>query len=199
MKKITAVLLTTATLSFYNCKNSTPTSTPSVSVVSTSDSTAMKMIPNARIAFVNMDSLKEQFTYYKQQEAAYTQKNSNLVASSESKVRQWQIDMQALQQKAQQGNTPPAQLQQEEQSLMKRQASIAEERDRKAKELFDETQKFNESIQKKLTGVLAQIQKEKGFDYVMSHVGGGASPLLYVNEKLDITKEVVTILNADQK
>jgi outer membrane protein len=199
MKKITAVLLTTATLSFYNCKNSTPTNTPSVSVVSTSDSTAMKMIPNARIAFVNMDSLKEQFTYYKQQEAAYTQKNSNLVASSESKVRQWQIDMQALQQKAQQGNTPPAQLQQEEQSLMKRQASIAEERDRKAKELFDETQKFNESIQKKLTGVLAQIQKEKGFDYVMSHVGGGASPLLYVNEKLDITKEVVTILNADQK
>lgn len=199
MKKLIALVVSCSVLSFYNCKNSTPTNTatPSVSIVS-ADSVSGKSIPGARIAYINMDTLKTQYTYYKQQEAVFTQKNASLAAAYENKARQWQNDMVALQQKAQQGNTPPAQLQQEEQSLMKRQSSIAEERDRKAKELYDETQKFNEAIQKKLTSVLGQLQKEKGFDYVMSHVSGGGSNLLYVNEKLDITKEVVAILNAEQ-
>lgn len=198
MKKIFALLLSCGVLSFYNCKNNNQAPTPSVQVVAT-DSASAKFIGNARIAYVNMDTLKEQYTFYKQQETVFTQKNATLASAYENKARQWQNDMVALQQKAQQGTTAPAQLQQEEQSLMKRQSAIAEERDRKAKELFDETQKFNESIQKKLSAVLAQLQKEKGFDYVMSHVSGGVSNLLYVNEKLDITKDVVAILNAEQK
>jgi outer membrane protein len=103
-----------------------------------------------------------------------------------------------LQQKAQQGTTPPAELQKEEQVLMQRQQSIAADRDRKAKDLMDETTKFNEILQKRVHEVLVQLQKDKGYDFVVSYSKNGGSPFLYVNDKLDITSEVLTVLNASK-
>ena len=105
----------------------------------------------------------------------------------------------ALQEEAQKGTVPPAQLQQKGEALQAKQQSIVAERDRKSKELLDETQKFNENLQKKLNEVLAGLQKQKGFDYAVSHSKGGGSPFLYVNDALDITNEVVEILNAEKK
>ena len=104
-----------------------------------------------------------------------------------------------MQEEAQKGTVPPAQLQQKGQALQAKQQSIVAERDKKSKDLLDETQKFNENLQKKLNEVLSGLQKEKGFDYAVSHTNSGGSPFLYVNQALDITNEVVDILNAEKK
>ena len=124
---------------------------------------------SARIAFVDIDSLQDKYAWFKEQKAVFEGREKSLSASLESKARGLQGEMQALQQKAQQGTTPPAQLQKEEQALMQKQQSIAGERDRKGQELIKESQLFQAELMKKINTALAQIQKEKGFDYVMKH------------------------------
>lgn len=199
MRKISFVVLAFTTLLFSNCKNNPKTSGSSPVIVS--DSTALQsgMMPASRVVFVNIDSLKEKYTYFKQQQASFEQKEKSLIAELDRKAQKFQEEYGALQAEAQKGTVPPAVLQQKGQALQAKQQTIVAERDRKSKELMDETQKFNEDLQKKLNEVLSGLQKQKGFDYAVSHSKSGGSPFLYVNDALDITNEVVTILNAEKK
>ncbi len=198
MKKISFVVFAFSAFAFSNCKNNsaTPTATP---VVVNESAAQTSMMVASKVVFVNIDSLKEKYTYFKQQQASFEQKEKSLIAELDRKAQKFQEEYGVLQQEAQKGTVPPAVLQQKGQALQNKQQSIVAERDRKSKELMDETQKFNENLQKKLNEVLSGLQKQKGFDYAVSHSKSGGSPFLYVNEALDITNEVVAILNAEKK
>ncbi|MBL7814952.1 MAG: OmpH family outer membrane protein [Saprospiraceae bacterium] len=201
MRKISLAALALTTITFYNCKNNS--ATPAASTDVTKDATVPAATSGtmaaAKIVFVNIDSLKEKYTYFKQQQATFEQKERSLMAELDKKAQKFQEEYIALQEEAQKGTVPPAQLQQKGQALQARQQAIVAERDKKGKDLVEETQKFNENLQKKLNEVLATLQKQKGFDYAVSHSKGGGSPFLYVNDALDITNEVVAILNAEKK
>lgn len=201
MKKISFILLVLVIALFSNCKDKNATS-PSVTGNSAKDSLAavqMAAMAGSKVMFVNIDSLQDKYTWFKQKNESMTQKQRSAESSFEAKARSFQNDVQALQQKAQTGTVPPAQLQQEEQSLGARQQSLAGERDRKAKELQDEALKFNEELRKKIKTVLAEVQKQKGYDYVISYSDAVGSQFWYVNPSMDITTEVLTILNAQKQ
>ncbi len=200
MRKISLAVLALTTLTFSNCKKKADA--PAAAPIVVTDSTAAAqpaMMAASKVVFVNIDSLKEQYKYFKQQQASFEQRERSLVAELDKKAQKFQEEYAALNEEAQKGTVPPAQLQQKGQALQAQQQSIVAERDRKTKGLMEETQKFNENLQKKLNDVLKGLQKEKGFDYAVSHSKAGGSPFLYVNEALDITREVVTILNAEKK
>lgn len=200
MRKISFVVLALTTLVFSDCKKKADA--PATTSVVVKDSVAASqpaMMAASKVVFVNIDSLKEQYTYFKQQQASFEQRERSLVAELDKKAQKFQEEYGALQEEAQKGTVPPAQLQQKGQALQAQQQSILAERDRKTKSLMEETQKFNENLQKKLNDVLKTLQKDKGFDYAVSHSKAGGSPFLYVNESLDITREVVEILNAEKK
>ncbi len=194
MKKM--ILLTVTAFVFSNCNKPATADAPKIATNETAIAAGMAA---AKIAFVNIDSLQEKYTYFKQKAAEFEQKQKSLTASLESKAQAFQSEYAALQQKAQGGTVPPAQLQQEGERMQQKQQSLVGERDRKGKELMDETQKFNEGLMKKINDVLATLQKEKGYDYVIRHSAGSGSAFLYVNEKLDITNDVLAILNAEKK
>ena len=197
MRKMSFVLFAFTTLLFSNCKNNA--TTPKSVVVSDSTAVQLGMMAASRMVFVNIDSLKEKYTYFKKEQASFEQKERSLIAELDKKAQKFQEEYGALQEEAQKGTVPPAILQQKGQVLQAKQQSIVAERDRKSKELMEETQKFNENLQKKLNEVLSGLQKERGFDYAVSHSKSGGSPFLYVNDALDITNEVVAILNAEKK
>jgi outer membrane protein len=200
MKKTTFFLSFSLLLSLIACKNPSG-STPSVSGVSGKDSLAQVQtlaMAGSKVVYVNLDSLQERYTWFKQKNEALMQRQRGLESSMEAKAREFQGRVLALQQKAQQGNTPPAQLQQEEQSLGAQQQALAGERDRKAKELSDEATKFNDELRKRIKDVLATVQKQKGYDYVISYSDNVGSQFWYVNPSLDITKEALDILNAQK-
>ena len=196
MKKTTWIALIMGSFFLQSCKDKNAATVPVVDTKNAAEAVKAVGMAGAKIAYVNIDSLQEQYTWFKQQKATFEQKEKNLASSLETKARALQGEMMALQQKAQQGTTAPAQLQKEEQSLMQKQQTIAAERDRRAKELMDETGKFNEMLQKRVNEVLTQQQKEKGYDFVVSYSKNGGSPFLYVNDQLNITTQVLTILNA---
>jgi outer membrane protein len=193
MKKL--MLLAAIAFVFTNCKPATADAPKTA----TTDTVIAAGLAAAKIAFVNIDSLQDKYTYFKQKQAEFEQKEKSLAASLESKAQAFQNEYAALQQKAQGGTVPPAQLQQEGERMQQKQQNLVAERDRRGKELMEETQKFNEDLMKKINEVLATLQKDKGFDYVARHSKGSGSAFLYVNEKLDITNDVLAILNAEKK
>jgi outer membrane protein len=198
-KHVLAALAFVAVFSFTNCKNANQT-TPSVSeapkTVTADNAVALAA---AKVVYVNIDSLQEKYTWFKQQKAAFEQKEKNLMQSLENKAQAFQNEYIALQQKAQGGTVPPAELERQGQAMQQKQQSIVAERERRTKELLEETQKFNENLMKQINDVLATLQTAKGFDYVLRHSKDNGAPMLYVNEKLDITNDVLAILNAQKK
>ena len=200
MRKISFAVFALAALTFTNCKKNG--ATPANTSVVMKDSAAAAqpaLMAASKVVFVNIDSLKEQYTYFKKEQASFEARERSLVAELDKKAQKFQEEYAALQEEAQKGTVPPAVLQQKGQTLQAKQQSIVAERDSKSKNLMQETQKFNENLQKKLNDVLKELQKTKGFDYAVSHSKAGGSPFLYVNDALDITNEVVTILNAEKK
>ena len=195
MKKI--MLLAAITFVFSNCQNK-PAATDTPKTM-TPEAAMTAGMASAKIAFVNIDSLQNKYTFFKQKKAEFEQKEKSLEASLASKAQAFQNEYAALQQKAQGGTVPPAQLQQEGERMQQKQQNLVAERDRRGKELMEETQKFNDDLMKKINEVLGTLQKDKGYDYVVRHSKGSGSAFLYVNEKLDITNDVLAILNAEKK
>lgn len=192
------MLLAATAFVFSNC-NKKPAATTDAPKTMTTEAAVAAGMAAAKIAFVNIDSLQEKYTFFKQKRSEFEQKEKSLEASLASKAQAFQNEYAALQQKAQGGTVPPAQLQQEGERMQQKQQNLVAERDRRGKELMEETQKFNEDLMKKINQVLADLQKDKGYDYVVRHSQGNGSAFLYVNEKLDITNDVLAILNAEKK
>jgi outer membrane protein len=195
MKKM--ILLVATAFVFSNCKNK-PATADAPKPASNEVAIAAGMAA-AKIAFVNIDSLQEKYTWFKQKKSEFEQKEKNLATALQNKAAAFQNEYAALQEKAQGGTVPPAQLQQEGEKMQQKQQSLVAERDRKTKELMDETQKFNSELMKKINEVLSTLQKDKGYDYVIRHSKESGSAFLYVNDKLDITNDVLGILNAEKK
>jgi outer membrane protein len=200
MKKIPFILFVLVSVLFVNCKDKNG-AVPALTGDTTKDSLAavkMAAMAGSKVMFVNIDSLQDKYTWFKQKNESMTQKQRSMESAFEAKARSFQNDVVALQQKAQSGTVPPAQLQQEQQGLEVRQQSLGGERDRKAKELQDEAMKFNEELRQKIKTVLAEVQKQKGYDYVISYSDAVGSQFWYVNPNMDITGEVLAILNAQK-
>jgi outer membrane protein len=200
MKQHALVALALITVGvFSNCKNAPANPTPAAAPATTAAANNTAALAAAKVVFVNIDTLQEKYTWFKQQKASFEQKEKSLASSLENKAQAFQNEYMALQQKAQGGTVPPAQLEKEGQALQQKQQSLVAERERRTKDLMDETQKFNQNLMKKIEEVLGALQKEKGYDFVLRHSRESVAPMLFVNPSLDITNEVLTILNAEQK
>jgi|GEM_PF-1298093 outer membrane protein len=197
MRSTIYVSVVAMTLLFSQCQN--PTSTKPVTATTTGASAVEAVasgLSSAKVVYVDLDSLQDKYAWFKETKVQFEQRERALSSSIENKAQDLQRQMSALNEKAQKGTTPPAQLQQEGQSLQRRQQELVGERDKKSKELLDESQQFNATLQKRVATVLTQLQQQKGYDYVMSYSKAGGGTILYVNPKLDVTAEVLTLLNA---
>jgi outer membrane protein len=144
--------------------------------------------------YVNADTLLEKYGYIKDQKASLESRFKKIDASLKEKGRALQGQMVALQEKAQKGNTPPAQLQQEEQSIMQQRESLMGEQQKQEKSLADEMTGINKTLQTKVNDILVAMRKERGYDFVVSYTKTN-SPFLLVNENMEITQEVLAALN----
>ncbi len=178
---------------FSECKK--PETTTAAPIIKDASGAAQASIANARVVFINIDTLQEKYTWFKEQQTIFENRKKTLSSALEAKGRELQNEMTALQEKAQKGLVPQVQLQQEGQNLQRKEQAAIADRDKKSKDLLDETQKFNESLQKRIHDVLSTLETQKGYDYVVSYSKAGGSNFLFVNDKFDITNDVLAILN----
>jgi outer membrane protein len=148
----------------------------------------------SRVAFVNIDSLETNSNYVKAKKDEFKKHQDAMNAELARAEQQMEADAADVQSKAQAGTlTKPdyeaaqKRLGQMQQSYMTRKQSLTEQ-------LLKEQDDFNKDLKDRLDSFLADYNKDKHFDYILSYGTGGA--VLYGNKELNITNEVIKGMNA---
>ena len=148
-----------------------------------------------KIAYVNADTLDARYEWLKEQKKALEQRVINAEKNMGSKKEALMKDLAAFQQKYESGTVPPAQLEKEYAALNERQRKLAEEEERLGKQLTQEQQKAMNELMANVEAKLKSLQSQIGYDYILSYSKGGGQVLL-ANDSLDITVQVLDLLNA---
>jgi len=147
-----------------------------------------------RIAYVNGDTLDAKYEWLKEKKAAIKQRMENAQKSMAAKKDAVLRDMNSLQERFAQGNMTQADAEKEQAALLQRGDKIAEEAARLEKQLADEQEKARKDIFADLETKLKTLSDKIGYDYILSYSRGGQ--ILLANDSLDITNEVLQLLNA---
>ena len=185
---LNAVLLVAVIVLFYlvlkPSGNKTSTTLPQKTDVAVKES--------GLIAYVDLDSLEENYILFKEKKAELEKKQTNIENTLAQRAEAFQKEVYELQQRASMMTQNEGEAAQER--LYKKQAELEEMRDRMAKSFVDDQQAFNKQLQEKLDSFLAVYNADKRYTFIFSHIKGG--PLLYHDEAYNITKDVVDGMNA---
>lgn len=154
---------------------------------------SVQEIPGAKIVFVKADTLLSKYDYFKQKMEELAKKEQEATTALQTRGKALESEMLGFQKRAQSGTVAPAQLQAEEQRLLRKQQSLMQDQEKISQELLMQSQELQNELQTKVKDMLATLQKTKGFDYVLSYATG--TGVLMVNDSLDITEEVLKQLN----
>ncbi len=148
----------------------------------------------AKIAWVNADTLDAQYEWLKDQKKSIEQRMKNAGNSLVTKRDALARDMSDFEQKAQRNDVAPADLQKEYEVLQGRQQKLADEADRLDKQVSEEQKKAFNDLYANVEAQLKTLSSQIGYDYIMSYSRGGQ--LLMANDSLNITRQVLSLLNA---
>lgn len=184
------LVLAVAHLYYLNFSKKTTSDQPAIIMPHTSGG-------GVKIAYVNADTLDAKYEWLKTQKAALEQRVQNAEKSMYAKKESLVKDMSAFKQKADSGTIPPAELEKEYNVLMQRQQKLADEEGRLGKQLADEQQKAMNELMANVEAKLKSLQSQIGYDYILSYSKGGGQVLL-ANDSLDITAQVLQLLNTKE-
>ena len=182
------LLVAVASLFYLRQKDQKAAAQPATIVPPAANAGGMK------IAYINADTLDTKYEWLKQQRDALDKRLTALSGSFENKMRSHQEKSAAFQQKAEAGNTPPAELQKEYEILAQQEQRLQEEGARMEKSLSEDRRKAMEGMYTQLEEKLKTLRDQIGYDYILSYSRGGQ--ILMANDSLDITRQVLELLNA---
>lgn len=182
------LLAAVAHLYYLNLKKSGP-STPAIVAPASAQY-------GARIAFVESDTLNEKYEWLKQQSEAIEQRIKNAENSLAVKQQGLMKDATALEERARGGNLTQVEYEKEMGALQQRSEKIRDEEARLTKSLAEEQKKAYDELYAKVEAKLKMLSDQIGYDYILSYKRGG--PILLANDSLDITKQVLELLNAEK-
>jgi outer membrane protein len=162
--------------------------------VNASDSTLMAM-PAQGSAFVNGDSLLENYDYFKNAKKDFEAKTLRTEKEIEAKRSVLELEFTNYQKMA--SSMSPEQRARTEESLMRKEQDLRLFSENAAAKLQEDQNKFNEQLFDKVSKYLKEHTKEKSYKIVFNFTKG--SGILYANDSLDITNEVLEGLNKQYK
>jgi outer membrane protein len=161
----------------------------------------------SNVVYVNIDSLLAGYNLYKDQklsmegQAAAAEKGiAAKIEAFQKRSARFQQAVYETQQKAQ--TIPPVELQALQQKFEAQQASLQNEeqalmkqRDEAALVLDKKLNELQVKLKSNIDTHLEKVAAEKGYDFVL--IKGSAGGVLFGKKELDITKDVLTVINAD--
>jgi outer membrane protein len=173
------------------CKNNeTKTSTPAKT---TEGSTASN---KDQIVYVNSDSLLTKYEYFKDLKTKLDGKSKAAQADLGAKTQAFQREVAQYQQ--QQNTLPADQRAATEQRLSRKQQELQAYQQNAGSALQTEQSAEQEKLYDKVADYLKTYAKTKGYKLVLTYSKGN-SAILFADDSLDITSEVITGLNEAYK
>lgn len=158
--------------------------------------TASDKLPDAKIAFVNIDSLNENYMFISDFVKVLKNKRIALESQMQNLSAKFQQDYEAAQQSAQAGIMPPAELENKKRDLERQQREL-ENKQIQMDKLALEMQEKNDELQQNVKAFLVEFNQGK-YDYIMAYTNT-VPTLLLANPKLEITAQVLDALNTAYK
>jgi outer membrane protein len=151
-------------------------------------------MPKGNIAYIEIDSLHENYGYYKTMRSELDRKQKAAMGELEEKQKRLQSRYGQLQQQA--ASMTPQQQEAASQELNNLQTSLEKRKQELDNELFDVTNNMKKTVMKKVEEFLAEYNKDKKYDYILSYEPG---LMFYKDSTLNITSEVIKGLNEREK
>ena len=149
-----------------------------------------------KIAYVNGDTLDAQYIWLKKQKDAIQQRMQAAENSLAAKEQALMKDANALQERFQSGNMTQADAEKQQNALTQRGQRLEEEKVRLSKSLSEDQKKAFNDLYANVEAQLKTLSAQIGYDYILSFSRGGQ--ILLANDSLDITKQVLDLLNAQE-
>ncbi len=148
------------------------------------------------IVYVNSDSLLNNYEYFKSIRGRFEEKSKKAQADLTTKGTAFQREVAQYQQQA--GSMSADQRAATEERLARKQQELAAYNQNASNALANEEAVENEKLYEKVSEFLKKFAKEKGYKMVLTYSKGN-SAVLFADESLDVTKEVVAGLNEAYK
>ncbi|MBC7418928.1 MAG: OmpH family outer membrane protein [Pedobacter sp.] len=194
-KKFTHIVAVAAfafAIIFSACQNKT--SKTSSTTAKKDSSTAGTVDASQKIVFVNSDSLLSKYDYYKDLKTKFDAKTKSAQADLQSKTQAFQREVADYQKNA---ATLAADVRKStEERLSRKQQELQTYQQNAGGSLQNDQAVENEKLYNKVAEYLKGYAKEKGYKMVMTYAKG-SSAILYADESLDVTSEVIKGLNED--
>lgn len=145
----------------------------------------------SKIVFVNSDSLMDNYTLFKQMQEKMEKKKDSLDQMLTGRGKALENEIQQYQQGAEGMSAGERQLREE--TLMRKQQNLMDERDRLLDMLKEEEAALTDSIHNDLMKSVKAFNEKYKFDFILGYSRG--SGILYANDSLDITSKIVQGLN----
>ncbi len=153
-------------------------------------------LTEAKIAYVNTDSINEHYDYISDFTKVIRNKKSILESQMQSMTAKFQQEYEAFQQSAQAGVAPQSELKKQQANLERQQQELAN-KELQLQNLGVELEEKNLELNKNVKTYLQKINNGR-FDYILSY-SDLMPTILLTNPKLDITTEVLNGINEEYK
>jgi outer membrane protein len=166
-----------------------------VQILST-DSTGKIVLPaGPGTVYVNGDSLLNNYDYFKKAKKDFEARTKR--TENEIVQRRQSLEKELAQYQQTGGGMTTEQRMRAEESLMRKEQDLRAFSENAAEKLQDEQNKFNEALFDKVAEYLKEYSASKNYKIVLNYTKG--TGILYANDSLDITSEVLKGLNQEYK
>lgn len=157
---------------------------------------AVATVPaGTHIVYVNSDSLLENLSFYKNKKAEFESKEDEIKKHLQAESERLQKDAADYQDQAAMMTENDRAKKEEE--LMQRQQSLMKKKDDMLGAFEDEQSKFSEELYTRLSSFLKEYNKGKNYTFILGYQKGGG--ILFANDSLDITRQVIEGLNKESE
>lgn len=146
---------------------------------------------NFAIAYVNSDSLIKNYDFFKEMEKQLIAKRDKLNSEYQNRAEGLQREIANFQSTA--GNMTISQARAVEEDLRKKQQNLMMYQEQLGQQLMGEESKMNAQLYDKVSDYLRDYGLNKNLQLVLTYTKG--SGVLYANDSLDITNQVLVGLN----
>ena len=155
------------------------------------NSTSEVDISDLKIAYIQTDSVINNYTYFKERSSEIADKGKRFEGELSSRAKGFEQEVASFQQSASTMTMNQARAKEEE--LVTKERNLVTYRDNLMQELSAEESKLYNEVYDKIQVYLKEFAKENDLEMILSYTRGGA--VWHANENLDITKLVSEGLN----
>ncbi len=165
------------------------------------DSLSVAAVPlpkaEGKTMYINIDSLEARYDYFIKIKAQLEKLGKSNEAEVKGLYDNFQKTYTKYQQQMEAQTMTQEQYQEAQTNLAQMEKNIREKEERISENYAKEAERLNNQFLKNIEIYLKKKSQEHNYSYVLAYAKG--ANLLYVNDSLDITKQVVGGLNAEYK